>query len=209
MELFEKIRRARRVDPSVSIRELARRFGTHRRTVHEALMSAVPEPRKAVLVRSCPVMGPWKQIIDQWLTDDLSAPRKQRHTGRRVWERLVDEHQATASERAVRMYVKEAKERIGCNEIKVMVPQQHPLGFEAEVDFGAISFYLAGVLTVGEMFVMRLSASGKAFRRAYLHEAQEVFFDGHVRAFDTFGGVPTRIRYDRSEERRVGKECVP
>ena len=46
------------------------------------------------------------------------------------------------------------------------------------------------------MFVMRLSASGKAFRRAYLHEAQEVFFDGHVRAFDTFGGVPKRIRYD-------------
>lgn len=196
VELFEKIRRARRVDPSVSVHELARRFGTHRRTVREALSSAVPEPRKPVLDRSCPVMGPWKKIIDQWLTDDLTAPRKQRHTGRRVWERLVDEHQATASERAVRKYVKEAKERIGCNEIEVMVPQQHPLGFEAEVDFGAISFYLAGVFTVGELFVMRLSASGKAFRRAYLHEAQEVFFDGHVRAFDTFGGVPKRIRYD-------------
>jgi transposase len=196
VELFEKIRRARRVDASVSIHELARRFGTHRRTVREALLSAVPEPRQPVVDRPCPVMGPWKEIIDQWLTDDLTAPRKQRHTGRRVWERLVDEHQATASERAVRKYVKEAKERIGCNEIEVMVPQQHPLGFEAEVDFGAISFYLAGVFTVGEMFVMRLSASGKAFRRAYLHEAQEVFFDGHVRAFDTFGGVPARIRYD-------------
>lgn len=196
VDLFEQIRRARRVDPSVSIHELSRRFETHRRTVREALVSAVPEPRKPVVGRPCPVMGPWMPIIDQWLTDDLTAPRKQRHTGHRVWERLVDEYQATASERAVRKYVKEEKERIGCNEIEVMVPQQHPLGFEAEVDFGAISFYLAGVLTVGEMFVMRLSASGKAFRRAYLHEAQEVFFDGHVRAFDTFGGVPTRIRYD-------------
>lgn len=196
MDLFEQIRRARRVDPSVSIHELSRRFETHRRTVREALVSAVPEPRKPVVGRPCPVMGPWMPIIDRWLTDDLTAPRKQRHTGHRVWERLVDEYQATASERAVRRYVKETKERIGCNEIEVMVPQQHPLGFEAEVDFGAISFYLAGVLTVGEMFVMRLSASGKAFRRAYLHEAQEVFFDGHVRAFDTFGGVPTRIRYD-------------
>ena len=88
-----------------------------------------------------------------------------------------------------------------------MVPQQHPLGFEAEVDFGAISFYLAGVFTVGEMFVMRLSASGKAFRRAYLHEAQEVFFDGHVRAFDTFGGVPTRIRYEYVPRNIFGVLC--
>ena len=196
MELFEEIRRARRVDPEVSIHELARRFETHRRTVREALLSAVPVPRKPVVGRPCPVMGQWMPIIDEWLAADLTAPRKQRHTGRRVWERLVDEHQSTASERAVRKYVKVAKERIGLNEIEVMVPQQHPLGFEAEVDFGAISFYLAGVLTMGEMFVMRLSASGKAFRRAYLHEAQEVFFDGHVRAFDMFGGVPERIRYD-------------
>lgn len=58
-------------------------------------------------------MGPWKEIIDQWLTDDLTAPRKQRHTGRRVWERLVDEHQATAFERAVRKHVKEAIARLG------------------------------------------------------------------------------------------------
>ena len=154
MELFEEIRRARRVDPEVSIHELARRFETHRRTVREALLSAVPVPRKPVVGRPCPVMGQWMPIIDEWLAADLTAPRKQRHTGRRVWERLVDEHQSTASERAVRKYVKVAKERIGLNEIEVMVPQQHPLGFEAEVDFGAISFYLAGVLTVGEMFVM-------------------------------------------------------
>ena len=196
LELFEEIRRARRVDPGVSIHELSRRFETHRRTVREALVSAVPSARKPVVDRLSPVMVPWKSIIDGWLTEDLSAPRKQRHTGHRVWERLVDEHQSTAAERTVRKYVKAAKERLGVNEIEVMVPQQHPLGFEAEVDFGAIHFYLAGVLTAGEMFVMRLSASGKAFRRAYLHEAQEVFFDGHVRAFEAFGGVPERVRYD-------------
>jgi hypothetical protein len=46
------------------------------------------------------------------------------------------------------------------------------------------------------MFVMRLSASGKAFHRIYANEAQEVFIDGHVRAFEHFGGVPARIRYD-------------
>jgi transposase len=78
----------------------------------------------------------------------------------------------------------------------VAVPQHHPLGREAEVDFGDISVYLAGLLTEVHLFVMRLSASGRAFRRAYLSEAQEVFLDGHVRAFDHFGGTPEVIRYD-------------
>jgi transposase len=195
VELFEQIRRAVRVEPGVSIHELSRRFRVHRRTVRDALASAVPPPRKEA-ARAAPVMGPLMPIIDGWLTDDLSAPRKQRHTARRVWERLVDEHQAVVSERAVRAYVKVARERLGAGQAEVMVPQQHPLGFEAEVDFGAISFYLCGVLTEGELFVMRLSASAKAFRRAYLHEAQEVFFDGHERAFEAFGGVPLRVRYD-------------
>jgi transposase len=195
VELFEQIRRARRDDPSVSIRELARRFSTHRRTVHQALASAVPPPRK-VQERSSPVMDQWKPIVDGWLTADLTAPRKQRHTARRIWQRLVDEHQAVVAESTVREYVRGARPRLGFAAVEVTVPQIHPLGVEAEVDFGAITFRLAGVEVVGELFTMRLSASGKAFRRAYLNEAQEVFLDGHVRAFEHFGGVPTRIRYD-------------
>jgi transposase len=195
VELFEQIRRARRDDPSVSIRELARRFSTHRRTVHQALACAVPPPRK-VQERSSPVMDQWKPIVDGWLTADLTAPRKQRHTARRIWQRLVDEHQAVVAESTVREYVRGARPRLGFAAVEVTVPQIHPLGVEAEVDFGAITFRLAGVEVVGELFTMRLSASGKAFRRAYLNEAQEVFLDGHVRAFEHFGGVPTRIRYD-------------
>ena len=195
MELFEQIRRARRDDPDVAVRELARRFKTHRRTVHQALASPVPPPRK-VQVRAAPVMGQWATIVGGWLTADLTAPRKQRHTARRVWERLVDEHQARVAESTVREYVREAKVRLGHATVEVTVPQEHPLGREAEVDFGAICFVLNGVEVEGKLFVMRLSGSGKAFRRAYLNEAQEVFLDGHVRAFDVFGGVPTRIRYD-------------
>lgn len=195
VELFEQIRRARRDDPSVSVRELARRFSTHRRTVHQALASATPPPRK-VQERSAPVMDLWKPIVDGWLTADLTAPRKQRHTARRIWQRLVDEHHAVVAESTVREYVREARPRLGFTTVEVTVPQTHPLGAEAEVDFGAITFRLAGVEVTGELFVMRLSASGKAFRRAYLNEAQEVFLDGHVRAFEHFGGVPTRIRYD-------------
>ena len=76
------------------------------------------------------------------------------------------------------------------------VPQTHLLGEEAEVDFGQVRFLLDGQLTDAWMFVMRLSASGKGFHRVYFNQAQEVFLDGHVRAFAHFGGVPKRIRYD-------------
>ena len=69
-------------------------------------------------------------------------------------------------------------------------------GDEAEVDFGQVRFYLDDTLVDAWMFVMRLSASGKGFHRVYFNQAQEVFLDGHVRAFADFGGVPGRIRYD-------------
>lgn len=133
VELFEQIRRARRDDPDVSVRELARLFKTHRRTVHQALASPMPPPRK-VQVRASPVMGQWATIVDGWLTDDLTAPRKQRHTARRVWQRLVDEHQARVAESTVREYVREARRRLGYSTVEVTVPQEHPLGAEAEVD---------------------------------------------------------------------------
>ncbi len=79
---------------------------------------------------------------------------------------------------------------------EVAVPQTHPFGDEAEVDFGTVSVYLAGTLTEVQLFIMRLSASGRGYPRAYLNEAQDVFLDGHVRAFAHFGGVPRRVRYD-------------
>lgn len=193
--LFEQIRRARRREPDVSIRDLARRFGTHRRTVREALASAVPPPRRPV-VRPSPVLDPWKPTIDAWLDADRGAPRKQRHTARRVWQRLVDEHQAQVGESTVRRYVAEVRRRQPAVLVEVKVPQWHPPGAEAEVDFGSVSFYLAGVLTEGWMFVFRLSASGRGFHRVYLNQAQQAFLDGHVRALEHMGGVPGRIRYD-------------
>lgn len=194
MKLYEQIRRTRDRD-ELSIRELARRFGVHRRDVRAALASAVPPSRK-VSERPCPKLDRWKPTIDAWLEADAAAPRKQRHTARRVWQRLVEEHDAQVGESTVRRYVAEVRCRLEVPLVEVMVPQHHPLGEEAEVDFGTISVYLAGVLVEVSMFVMRLSASGRGYPRAYLNEAQEVFLDGHVRAFDHFGGVPNRIRYD-------------
>lgn len=194
VELYEQIRKARERE-KLSIRALADRFHVHRRDVRQALSSAVPPPRKP-LVRPAPVLGPWKATVDGWLEADKTAPRKQRHTARRVWQRLFEEHGVEVGESTVRHYVAEVRRRQAVPLIEVMIPQHHPLGEESEVDFGSIHVYVAGVLTELPLFLMRSSASGKGFTRAYLNECQAVFLDGHVRGFEHFGGVPDRIRYD-------------
>jgi transposase len=127
-------------------------------------------------------------VIDAWLEEDRSAPRKQRHTARRVWQRLVEEHGAEIGESTVRRYVGEVRRRQQVPLVEVMVPQRHLLGDEAEVDFGTIHVYLAGILVELQLFIMRLSASGRAYPRAYLSEGQEVFLDGHVRASSISAG---------------------
>src|SRR5215217_3311668 len=192
--LYEQIRRVQARE-GLSVRALARRFGVHRRDVRLALASPVPPARK-VPSRAAPALEPWKAIIEEWLAADSAAPRKQRHTARRVWQRLVEEHGARVGESTVRRYVAEVRRRGEVPLVEVMVPQHHPLGEEAETDFGTVRAIVAGVPLDVSLFVMRLSASGKGFARAYLNEAQEVFLDGHVRAFDHFGGVPRRVRYD-------------
>src|SRR5438094_5123929 len=170
VELYEQIRKARRRE-QLSIRGLADRFHVHRRDVRQALSSAVPPPRRPV-ARPAPVLDPWKATIDGWLDADKAAPRKQRHTARRVWQRLVAEQGVVVGESTVRRYVAEVRRRQSVPLIEVMVPQHHPLVAEAEVDFGSIHVYLAGVLTELSLFLMRLSASGKGFARAYLNECQ-------------------------------------
>ena len=141
-------------------------------------------------------MDEWKPVIDGWMADDRDAPPKQRHTARRMWQRLVDEHGAVVAESTVRRYVGQARRSQPAVLAQVKVPQTHVLGAEGEVDFGDLRFVLNGTIVKGHMFVMRLSASAKAFHYVYLNEAQQAFLDGHVRAFDYFGGVPVRVRYD-------------
>ena len=195
VELIEQIRRDRRVD-GLSIRELADRHRVHRRTVRQALANAVPPPRKAYPPRPRPAVDPFAAVIDSWLLADREAPRKQRHTARRVWQRLVAEHGATLSEATVSRYVARRRAELELDRVEVAVPQTHEPGAEAEVDFGEFHARVAGVRMKLWMFVMRLSHSGRAFHVGFATQAQEAFLQGHVLAFEHFGAVPGRVRYD-------------
>lgn len=195
MEQFERIRRDAR-DEGLSIRALAEKHRVHRRTVRAALADAVPPVRKAP-VRTAPVLGPHEATVRRWLVADLDAPRKQRHTARRVWQRLIDEEGVTVAESSVRNLVARLRVEIAGEHQQVMVPQTHLPAEEAEVDFGEFTAVIAGVVMKLFMFCLRLSHSGKAVHIAYANQSQESFLDGHVRAFEALGGVPVgMIRYD-------------
>src|SRR5215218_7848316 len=195
VELFESIRTDRRVE-ELSVRGLAGRHRVHRRTVRQALADAVPPPRKGYPRRARPAIDPYVVIVDGWLVGDRDVPRKQRHTARRVWQRLVAEHGATLAEVTVSRYVARRKVELGLDRVEVAVPQTHPPGAEAEVDFGEFHATVDGAWTKLWMFVMRLSHSGRAFHVAFATQAQEAFLEGHVLALTHFGAVPARIRYD-------------
>lgn len=200
VELFEAIRRDERRD-GLSIRALADKHGVHRRTVRQALDAAAPPERKSP-VRVAPKMDPVKPLIDVMLRQDLDAPRKQRHTVRRILARLIDEHGVTTvCYSSVREYVAQRRPQIWAEAGRAVenafVPQTHEPGAEAEVDFADLWVDLAGVRTKCFLFTLRLSFCGKAVHRVYSTQGQEAFLEGHQAAFTVLGGTPVvHIRYD-------------
>jgi transposase len=199
VELYAAIRRDSRA--GLSNRGLQRKYGVGYRTVQKALASVWPEPRKA-LPRRRSRLDPYHSLIDGWLRADLDAPRKQRHTAKRVFDRLIEEHGAVeVSYGMVRAYVAARRPQIrieaGRGAEMAFVPQSHRPGAEAEVDFGDVTVRLGGVQVVCFLFSLRLSYSGKAVHRVFASQGQEAFFEGHVHAFSVLGGVPVgKVRYD-------------
>jgi transposase len=195
MELFEQIRRDRDRE-GLSIRALAERHGVHRRAVRQALVSPVPPAKRSPLCRPAPKLGAYRALIDAWLEADREAPRKQHHTAKRIWSRLVDEHGADVAETTVREYVRQRKRAMGWPVGEVFIPQTHAPGVGAEVDWGEAQVDLAGARTKVQLFLMRASFSGASFCQASLVGTQQAFLELHVEAFEWFGGVFEEIRFD-------------
>ena len=195
MELFEEIRREYRFGAG-TIQGVAKKLKTHRRMVRQALASAIP-PRRKKPARRSPKLGPLREFIDGILQSDQEAPRKQRHTAHRIWERIGQERpEVQVAEATVRRYVQRRKEELGLAARETFVPQSYDWGGEAQVDWyeAAVEFDEGRQIT--HFFTLRSMASGGAFHTAYFHATQQAFLEAHERAFHYFGGVFRRLRYD-------------
>jgi transposase len=195
VELFEQIRRDKDRE-DLSERALAARYRVGRGTVRQALASPVPPPRKRPEGRPAPKLGEFRALIDEWLIADQLEPRKQRHTAKRIWRRLVDEHGADVAEVTVRQHVHKRRRELGLGVGAVFVPQVHAPARTAEVDWGEAEVDLSGARTRVHLFHMRSCFSGAAFTMASPVETQQAFLEGHVLAFGWFGGVFSEVRYD-------------
>jgi transposase len=195
VELFEQIRRDHDRE-GLGIHALSRRHSVHRRTVRQALASPLPPPRKRTDGRPAPKLGAYRALIDGWLIADRDAPRKQRHTARRIWQRLREEHGVEVSERQVRRHVRRRRRELGGLVEEVFVPLCHEPGAEAEVDWGEAIVLLAGEPTKVYLFLMRACFSGACFVQAHVRTTQQAFLEAHVAAFQFFGGVFAQVRYD-------------
>jgi len=193
VDLYGRVRRACHVE-GMSVREAARVFGLHRETVSKMLLySAPPGYRRSEPVRR-PKLDAFTGVIDRILDEDRSAPRKQRHTAKRIFERLRDEHGFEGGYTIVKDYVRERRLRSR----EVFVPLAHDPG-HAQVDFGEALVVIAGVERKAHFLAMDLPQSDGCFLKAYPAEISEAFCDGHVAAFAFFGGIPRSILYDNTK----------
>ena len=192
MEFYAEVRRSVYVE-GLSERAAARRFGLARETVRKMLRYSVPPGyRRAQPVR-CPKLDGFTGVIDQILGDDQQRPKQQRHTAKRIWDRLRAEHAFTGGYTIVKDYVR--AKTLGGQEM--FVPLAHPPG-DAQADFGEALVVIAGVECKAHYLVVDLPHSDDGFVKAFPAETTEAFCDGHNAAFGYFDGVPRRIVYDNT-----------
>src|SRR5450631_4079059 len=192
VELYGRVRHAVRIE-GLSNREAARRFGIDPRTVAKMLVFSVPPGYRRSVPAKRPKLDLFIGLIDQILEDDKSRPAKQRHTSKRIFERVRDEHGYAGGLTIVKDYVRARRLR----QREVFVPLRHDPG-HAQADFGEALAQIAGVERKIHFFAIDLPHSDACFVQAYPAETTEAFCDGHNAAFAFFGKVPRSILYDNT-----------
>jgi len=188
---YELIRRKHFVD-GLSVRAIGRELGHSRKTIRKALVHGTPPGYRRRQAVSSPVMDPVAKLIAAWLEQDKTRHVKQRHTAQRMYERLRDEYGFTGSASTVRRHVAKLKTKGR----EVYMPLAFDPGEEAQVDWHSGWIVENGVERKVQFFCMRLCYSKASFVIAYEHADLISFIDGHVRAFEYFGGIPRRAAYD-------------
>jgi transposase len=187
-----------------SKRAVCRRYGIAHKTLQKILAHSEPPGYRQQAPRPQTKLGPYLGAIEEILASDLEAPAKQRHTAKRIFERLRDEHGYPGGITQVKVAVA----RLRRHTAEVYVPLAHAPG-RAQFDFGEASVQIAGSPCKAHFAVMSLPYSDAFLMRAYPRECTETFQDAHTAAFAFFGGVPTRIDYDNTRiavGRIVGNE---
>ena len=193
VDMYYRVRRACLVE-GMSVREASRVFEVHRDTVRKMLANAKPPGYTRKTPARKPKIEPYTGVIDAILEGDAKVPRKQRHTVKRIFERLRDEYGFEGQQTIVKNYVRERRRRVG----EMFVPLTHGPG-HAQCDFGEAVAVIAGVECRVHYFVLDLPHSDGCFVKAYPGETTEAFLDGHVSAFAFLGGSPQSIRYDNTK----------
>ena len=176
-----------------SKRAACQHFGISWRVMKKMLAHPEPPGYRVKVARPKPKLDAFMPIIHQILVEDRSAPRKQRHTAKRIFDRLKAEHGFTGGYTGIKDAVRAWRNV----HQEAFVPLKHTPG-EAQVDFGEAQVRIGGELKKACLFVMSLPHSDAMFVAAYPRECTEAFCDGHARAMEFFGGVPRVIRYDNT-----------
>ena len=193
MESWAEIRRRVLAD-GLSGRAACREYKIHWKTLQKILDNPEPPGYRRTKPKRPSILEPFLPVLHQILEDDRKAPKKQRHTAKRIFDRLRAEHSYPGG----LTMVKDAVRAWRLTTAEVFVPLAHPPG-EAQADFGHAEVVLDGQPAKVAVFVMTMPYSDAIFACTFPRECNEAFLEGHVRAFEFFGGVPRRISYDNSK----------
>lgn len=184
------------------ITNLVKKTGYSYKTIRKYLDKKDFNEKPKAKKQRASLLDPLTPIIDKWLEKDLYAPRKQRHTAIRVYQRLQKEYpnELKVKSRTVQTYVskkkQELKEKLGKNISKGYIPLYHPPG-EAQVDFGHFSYYNNAREMIDALkLTVSFPFSNNSYCQIFKGENQECLLQGLKNIFEYLGVVPYRMVFD-------------